>query len=364
MTRTARQIAVLWGLTIVVFGYEVASATASSDEINGLATAVQGLGDKSFRVRERSMQTLRAGGLEALPHLVAALNSDDAEQVARSAHLLRRFLESENPNMRSATRAAFEDLASLHRKVPPRIRALLQYSYDSQRQIVTSKLRKLGASVKYADKTQPKTPTSEISIRLSSRFKGNADTLRLLKDYPDLRALSLTGSKVSDDYLKVLGELPKVEKIDLKGTAILGTKLDALAKLENLTDLDLTNTLVNNQALPHIAKLASLKHLNLSDTLVADSAPQQLVGLPQLETLDLSKTRTSPAGFTALVKCPSLRKLNAAITHFDKPSLVKLAGAAKLESINVMHTNITRFQARDLQLRFAQLNILSESGAP
>lgn len=83
---------------------------------------------------------------------------------------------------------------------------------------------------------------------------------------------------VDDDTLKRFAERPEIRIVSLRGTRITNAGLAHLHALDRLEDLDLAETQVDDAGLEELKKLKSLKRLNLSSTQVTPAGVKNLLG--------------------------------------------------------------------------------------
>ena len=148
------------------------------------------------------------------------------------------------------------------------------------------KLELLGANVTRDDQL-PERPVIEIDFQRSPRV--NDKYLYLLRSFPNLTAINLNFTHVTDDGLR--------EVRDLHG----------------LTTLGLSNSRVTDAGLSELRGLARLTTLDLSNTPITDFGLRQLQGLKNLKTLYLNDT--PDRGFRLEVSCESAEAENA--RHFQ-----------------------------------------------
>jgi Leucine-rich repeat (LRR) protein len=100
--------------------------------------------------------------------------------------------------------------------------------------------------------------------------------------------------------VKKLADLPsgdfEVEKIDLTKTTVTDADLENLSVLPELQALSLHGTKISNEGMTHLTALKNLKDLDLSNTNITDEGLKILAGIPSLEKLHLHATAVSNKG--------------------------------------------------------------------
>lgn len=127
--------------------------------------------------------------------------------------------------------------------------------------------------------------------------------LKLFRFLPDLTAVGLYNSLVTDEDLENLKPLTKLTDLELGWTKIGDKGLAHLEGLANLEYLGLYNTKVTDAGLKSMAPLKRLRRLFLASTRVTDAGLVHLEGLSRLEELRLGQTGVSKAGADRLRKC-------------------------------------------------------------
>jgi Leucine-rich repeat (LRR) protein len=154
-------------------------------------------------------------------------------------------------------------------------------------------------------------------------FGGNkmsGSALPLLKSYPALKELSLSGQQrtdsglwsvaVTDFSLTHLAALTSLEALDLGDTSVTDRGLAEVAKLRKLHTLDLRGTRVTSRGLAHLAGLPNLQRLRLWKARgIDDSAVPMLLSMTRLTVLEVPETSLTAAGLRLLAQHQALRQL-------------------------------------------------------
>jgi Leucine-rich repeat (LRR) protein len=124
-----------------------------------------------------------------------------------------------------------------------------------------------------------------VHIDLSGEDFADED-LRHLRQFRNLRRLSLADTKVGDAGLEHIAELRELEMLYLRGCdRITNDGLRHLQGLTNLRDLTITSDQVTNDGIQHLAGLKNLESLDLSEVSITDEGVKHLHGLTRLKLL-------------------------------------------------------------------------------
>ena len=124
--------------------------------------------------------------------------------------------------------------------------------------------------------------------------------LRHIGTMKNLQQLYLHDSRITDDGLKHLSDLPALEVLSLKNAHINGEGLKHLGGLSNLLELSLDGTMVGDDGLRHLSVLTNLESLYLDNTQVTDRGLKHLKAMTSLYKLPLKNTlgnRSRSVGF-------------------------------------------------------------------
>ena len=126
------------------------------------------------------------------------------------------------------------------------------------------------------------------------------DSLRYVKELPELRELNLGYSNITDAGLIHLIGLQHLDRIDLYGTQVTDDGLKELVPINSLTKLVLADDNFSDAGLKHLVKMGQLKFLNLNGARITDAGLAELNGLSNLEVLMLYDTQVTDAGVQQL----------------------------------------------------------------
>ncbi len=168
-----------------------------------------------------------------------------------------------------------------------------------------------------------------------------AKVLPLVARLSDLEELGLMGTPLGDDALEVVKTLPALRALNLSGTKVTDAGLARLRGLDGLEYLGLKGTGIGDAGLEHVSSLAGLNNLNLADTRVTDAGLKRLTGLQRLESVNLSNDAVTDAGLAHLGRVPGLAGINLTGTKVTDAGLINLKPLSKLTKLNVTGTAVT-----------------------
>jgi len=114
-------------------------------------------------------------------------------------------------------------------------------------------------------------PSQVDSFATENRTISN-NIIRTLKEYTNIRILTLKIGNITDDDIAILGKLEKIEVLSLGFNKISGTCLVKISEFRNLEELSLNNNPLIEDNLKYIVNLPKLRILHLSYTPLTDKA--------------------------------------------------------------------------------------------
>lgn len=184
-----------------------------------------------------------------------------------------------------------------------------------------AKIELLGGKVTKDDSLLAQ-PVIEIDLRGSQRFR-DAHVL-LLKQFPNLRSLSLQELSITDQGLIELGKLTALTKLNLFGTSISDAGMTHVGKLTELRTLQLGDTRITDAGLKELSGLTELRTLVLWKTQITDHGLKQIGEFKELKTLYLGRTKITNNGLKELVGLKKLKMLYAEDTAITYEGVLKL----------------------------------------
>jgi len=135
-----------------------------------------------------------------------------------------------------------------------------------------AKIKQVGGTV---SQVAANSTEREVAYHLSDQEIADS-ALEPLAAVPDIVAVNLRGTKVSDKGLLHLAKLSKLRRLHLEKTAITDAGLEAIKGLTELEYLNLYGTEVTDAGLAHLAGLAKLKKLYLWQSKVTDAGSKMI----------------------------------------------------------------------------------------
>jgi len=173
--------------------------------------------------------------------------------------------------------------------------------------------------------------------------------LAAMKDWKQLRELTLRGTKVTDAGLAHLANHAALESLDIGFALITDGGFDALTALPNLKSLAAGGNKVTDLGLNSLRMIPTLTALDLSgaqrtdsglwSASVTDIGLDVIGSLTRLERLNLRETKISDAGAGKLARLNNLRSFNAAETQLSAHGLAVLANFKRLEELNLWNAS-------------------------
>jgi len=109
----------------------------------------------------------------------------------------------------------------------------------------------------------------------------------------------------------LMSETGQVKAIVLTGSRVTNADLRHLTGMPDLVLLNLDGTAISDDGLAHIRDLPKLEILRLCRTPITDAGLSRLTGLPALESLHIDETRITDEGLRTLGEYPLLNSINA-----------------------------------------------------
>jgi Leucine-rich repeat (LRR) protein len=364
---------VMWLALASVAAAQPAQGSGVADgQPTDYSARVAELGSAEFRLRQRAFDFLVSAGPDAVPAVVEALLSDDAETRARATAILERLAESRDRSGTRVARELLEERAELeHEGEPNRAQAALVRLREAWSAQAMQQIQQLGGSVQKGTRITPGAPPG-YQVHLSRNWKGGNERLDLLLDLDPVLWLTVENSQITDDGLLSIAQLTDLRRLYLGNSQITGMNLSRLQSLQKLDYLSLKQLPIDDEDLARLPALPELKSLGLDSTRITDAGLEHLKRYPQLQVLWLDHTKvtdegvkqltnldglrilylqgmaTPGPGLAALEKLPNLTYLSLKGATLQPDTLKHLAKLGQLETLGLDHTNVTDAQLADL----------------
>lgn len=140
------------------------------------------------------------------------------------------------------------------------------------------------------------------SIGLTPNMSPSAitTTLTRAKQFRKLRALVASGSRITDDHLQALTAWPELSALRLDKTKISNAGCVHIATCPKLMGISMQDTSIDDAGLESLAPLVDLHVLDVSGTKVTDAGLKYLTGMTRLTIVVVERTRITRAGISSL----------------------------------------------------------------
>lgn len=169
-----------------------------------------------------------------------------------------------------------------------------------------------------------------------------------------LRALTLSGTRISDDGLHRLTGLSDLEFLSLN-ERITDDGLWHVGQMRELRTLWIGWTEITDEGISHVCSLPHLEELWLQNTRITDAALEKICNLDNLESLVLDGTEISDDGLFVLARLKKLRNLSIENTRITDAGLQRLNVLRTLEHLNIGRTPVTGAGIAELQRTLLKL---------
>lgn len=148
------------------------------------------------------------------------------------------------------------------------------------------------------------------------------ESLKKFNAFKNLDYLALEQTKVTAEGLNAIAGLP-IKHLAMQGCELTEDCFKAFGKMSALEELWLSDAKMQADWLKHIAKLPKVKDLNLMRADFDDAAVKHMASLTSLEDLTLNNTNLGDEGFLQLLKLPKLKRLYVDGTKVTKEVYLK-----------------------------------------
>lgn len=263
---------------------------------------------------------------------------------------VREFTDADKKERLARLKKHEEDLKSL-RKLKDEITAI--------KQTVT----KLGTGPNDDDKILEACVAACPNLRnLSIRGSRITDSALVhLNKLNNLEELWLNDSKITDNGLKGIMDMMRLKRLEMKQTAVTDAGMEYIKNLKGLEYLGLSWTAITDTGMENVKNLTNLKALNLEKTGISDRTLSVLKDMKELEALIIDGTKVTDEGMQHLSGLISLEILDVSNTAVTNEGVARLAKLTNLRSIILNGTNITDDAVKEL-VKLKKLELLRLTG--
>jgi internalin A len=149
-----------------------------------------------------------------------------------------------------------------------------------------------------------------IAVNLRASWVTDSDLARLAQ-FPQLTALDLSLTRITDQGMQELKNLPNVEELNLRfAEYVTDEGISAIKNWPKLKRLVLHGTKSSDTALDHIDGIKTLESLDAGSIMLTDVGLERLAALPHLKELTIGGNELGDAGLQALRQMPALTFLD------------------------------------------------------
>ena len=202
------------------------------------------------------------------------------------------------------------------------------------------------------------------NLGLAGSPKVTAAGLWKLQALRNLVELDLSQTNITNSGLQVLKQFPELRRLNLSGTEVTGAGLDTLADLRNLESLDLRHDKIDGISLQQLRGHRHLNELRMSVSDVTDDVLSTLREVGLLESLD-TDWRDREIGFDderqSLDQNARGRRLNLNGSKVTDAGLAELKSLTELVTLELNHSQVAgpglKFLAGHWQLQTVDIQI-------
>ncbi len=203
-----------------------------------------------------------------------------------------------------------------------------------------------------------------LAVNLRASWVSDGDLLELAR-LPKLERLDVSRTRISDKGLAYLKTAPALRDVSLAYAERIGDPAHAVIKeWKQLRRLSLRGTVVADETAAAAASLPFLETLDLADSIVGDVGVEALASAPRLRQLSLGNVRMSDIGYQSLRQLTGLSSLDLAGGRhrgFNTLSERSVQAIASLRQLRILRLGNLKFPAKNFVL-LTSLTSLEELG--
>jgi len=193
-------------------------------------------------------------------------------------------------------------------------------------------------------------------LRLDAEVTDSA--ISVLRSFPRLKKLDLSGTRFSPQALQVLGSASSLRELNLHGSSVVDETMTHVNQLESLEVLDLSRVPISDKGISCLRNLDKLVSLRLEGTRITDKGLAALSRMQQLKVLNIQETNVTDVGCMHLVLLARLEVLIANFTLIGDAGLMQLRALNNLKVVELIGANVTATGAERLTASVPNLHIV------
>lgn len=185
------------------------------------------------------------------------------------------------------------------------------------------------------------------AIQLRTSWVTDGDLLKLAR-LPRLQRLDLSRTRISDQGLGYLKKASQLREVNLAYAERIGDPAHAIIKeWKQLRRLSLRGTVVGDETAVSASTLPNLEVLDIADTLVADIGIEALASAPRLKEISIGNIRMSELGYQSLRQYTNLQRLDLSggrhrgSTTLSPRAVQAIASLRQLRTLQLGHVKLT-----------------------
>ncbi|WP_020474962.1 leucine-rich repeat domain-containing protein [Zavarzinella formosa] len=208
-------------------------------------------------------------------------------------------------------------------------------------------------------KKLPRIPDAGVPFALRLHDDGitDADMLAISK-LPNLIALVLSNTKVTDEGIWKLSGSKSLKYIDCYSMSLTDTTLKHLAQCRTLEGIALKTGEFTDEGVKELTNLPNLRYLNLKDSKLTSASLETIAGIKTITHLNLCGNHALGKDLSPLAGMPNLTLLNVAATEAASPAVKSLQGHKTLADLTLSGPGVTD-EVFKLGQAFPSLSVLS-----
>ncbi len=197
--------------------------------------------------------------------------------------------------------------------------------------------------------------------------------MNAIKEWRELRSLSVRGTRIGDGTMTVASGLPRIESLDVTGTAITENSLDNLIPLVKLKRLEIGRNRLREDSFVILKLVTDLEWLDLSGpravnrnqrreaNAMAPALVETIGELSKLRVLKLGHLNIDPDGLKVLAaRLGQVEHLGLELCpRIDDASLKVLESWRSLKQVDLQETAVTEAAVRKLQVARPDLHVVA-----